>query len=112
MTMKLCLTLEHRFFQTPDKGVWTITQCPYEFFREYLEVFDSVRVIARVFPVSQAEPNFLPVEGPGVEFYAMPSYKAPLGFLRSLLRSASGQGKLFPTEAQLYCGSMAKLRTR
>ncbi len=79
--MKLCLTLEHRFFQTPDKGVWTITQCPYEFFREYLEVFDSVRVIARVFPVSQAEPNFLPVEGPGVEFYAMPSYKGPFGFL-------------------------------
>jgi glycosyltransferase involved in cell wall biosynthesis len=81
MTMKLCLTLEHRFLQTPDSKVWTITQCPYEFYREYLEVFDSVRVISRVFPVSQAEPNFLPVEGPGVEFYAMPSYKGPFGFL-------------------------------
>jgi glycosyltransferase involved in cell wall biosynthesis len=81
MTMKLCLTLEHRFLQTPDKRVWTITQCPYEFYREYLEVFDSVRVISRVFPVSRVEPNFLPVEGPGVEFYAMPGYKGPFGFL-------------------------------
>jgi glycosyltransferase involved in cell wall biosynthesis len=81
MTMKLCLTLEHRFLQTPDKKVWTITQCPYEFYREYLDVFDSVRVISRVFPVSRVETNFLPVEGPGVEFYAMPSYKGPFGFL-------------------------------
>lgn len=79
--MKLCVTLEHRFLQTPDKKIWTITQCAYDFFREYLEIFDSVRVISRVFPVSQAEPNFLPVEGPGVEFYAMPSYKGPFGFL-------------------------------
>ena len=79
--MKLCLTLEHRFLQTPDKKVWTITQCPYEFYREYLEVFDSVRVISRVFPVSRVEPNFLAVEGPGVEFYPMPGYKGPFGFL-------------------------------
>jgi glycosyltransferase involved in cell wall biosynthesis len=79
--MQLCLTLEHRFLQTPDKKIWTITQCPYGFYREYLQVFDQVRVISRVFPVSQAEPNFLPVEGPGVEFYAMPGYKGPYGFL-------------------------------
>jgi glycosyltransferase involved in cell wall biosynthesis len=79
--MQLCLTLEHRFLQTPDNRVWTITQCPYEFYREYLEVFDSVRVISRVFPVSRVEPNFLPVEGPGVHFYAMPGYHGPFGFL-------------------------------
>jgi glycosyltransferase involved in cell wall biosynthesis len=79
--MQLCLTLEHRFLQTPDKKIWTITQCPYGFYREYLQVFDQVRVISRVFPVSQAEPNFLPVEGPGVEFYAMPGYKGPYGFV-------------------------------
>jgi glycosyltransferase involved in cell wall biosynthesis len=79
--MQLCLTLEHRFLQTPDKKIWTITQCAYSFYREYLQVFDQVRVISRVFPVSQAEPNFLPVEGPGVEFYAMPGYKGPYGFL-------------------------------
>jgi glycosyltransferase involved in cell wall biosynthesis len=96
--MKLSLTLEHRFLQTPDRRVWTITQCPYEFYREYLEVFDSVRVISRVFPVSRVEPNFLPVEGPGVEFYAMPSYKGPFGFLahfakvRELARHAVPEG--------------------
>jgi glycosyltransferase involved in cell wall biosynthesis len=82
--MQLCLTLEHRFLQTPDKKVWTITQCSYDFYREYLDVFESVRVISRAFPVSRVEPNFLPVEGPGVEFYAMPGYKGPFGFLAKL----------------------------
>lgn len=79
--MQLCLTLEHRFLQTPDHKIWTITQCPYEFYREYLEVFDSVRVISRAFPVPRVEADFLPVVGPGVEFYAMPGYKGPFGFL-------------------------------
>ena len=79
--MQLCLTLEHRFLQTPDGKIWTITQCGYDFYREYLNVFDSVRVISRVFPVAEAQANFLPVEGPGVEFYSMPGYKGPVGFL-------------------------------
>jgi glycosyltransferase involved in cell wall biosynthesis len=80
--MQLCLTLEHRFFQTPDRKIWTITQCPYDFYREYLEVFDSVRVISRAFPVPEVKSNYLPVEGPGVSFYAMPGYKGPFGFLQ------------------------------
>jgi len=84
--MQLSLTLDHRFFQTPDSKVWTITQCSYDFYCDYLKVFDSVRVISRVFPVSRVEPNFLPVEGPGVEFYAMPGYKGPFGFLAQFAR--------------------------
>src|SRR5882672_3571953 len=79
--MKLCITLEHRFLQTPDGRVWTITQAPYVFFKNYLEVFDSVRVIARAFQTPKVEPNFLPVDGPGVEFYPMPGYKGPYEFL-------------------------------
>ena len=84
--MQLCLTLEHRFLQTPDQKVWTITQCPYDFYREYLDVFDSVRVISRAFPVPRVEPNFLPVEGPGVEFYTMPGYKGPFEFLSNFVK--------------------------
>lgn len=80
--MQLCLTLEHRFFQTPDNKIWTVTQCPYDFYREYLEVFDSVRVISRAFPVPEAKDNFLPVEGPGVSFYTMPGYRGPFGYLK------------------------------
>lgn len=79
--MKLCLTLEHRFVRTPDGRVWTVTQGAYSFYKPYLEVFDSVRVIAREFPVDKVESNFVAVEGPGVEFYGMPAYKGPYEFI-------------------------------
>ena len=80
--MRVCVTLEHRFFGTPDGLTWTVTQFPYPFFLNYLEVFDSVRVIARVFPVARAESNFQRADGPGVEFYPMPAYIGPFQFAR------------------------------
>lgn len=85
--MQLCLTLEHRFLQTPDGKFWTVTQCSYEFFRPYLQTFSSVRVIARAFPVAKTEPDFLDVEGPGVEFYAMPAYRGPYEFATHFLEA-------------------------
>ncbi len=88
--MQLCLTLDHRFLKTPDGRVWTVTQCPYQFYSEYLQVFDSVRVVARTFPVAAQEPDFLAVEGPGVEFCPVASYRGPIEFIarnRAICRS-------------------------
>lgn len=88
--MQLCLTLDHRFLQTPDKRIWTVTQCPYNFYSEYLQVFDGVRVVARTFPVAAARPDFLPVVGPGVEFFPVTSYRGPIEYLarsRAIRRS-------------------------
>jgi glycosyltransferase involved in cell wall biosynthesis len=79
--MELCLTLDHRFLQTPDNRVWTVTQGHYSFYSEYLDVFDRVRVIARGFRVPNAQSNFLPVEGPGVEFFPVSSYKGPIQYI-------------------------------
>jgi glycosyltransferase involved in cell wall biosynthesis len=84
--MRACVTLEHRYFGTPDGRTWTITQFPYEFFKNYLDVFDGVRVIARVFPVPRVETGFRPVDGPGVEVFAMPPYKGPFEFAGQFAR--------------------------
>ena len=78
--MKLCLTLEHRFLQTPDKKVWTITQCPYEFYREYLEVFDSVRVISPCFLYPGSSLISSPWRVPASNSIPCPVTKGPLGF--------------------------------
>ncbi|KAA6461162.1 glycosyltransferase family 4 protein [Acidobacteria bacterium AB60] len=118
--MQLCLTLDHRFLQTPDGGVWTVTQCPYSFYEEYLEVFDSVRVIARAFPVTEAEPHFLPVEGPGVEFFPVASYKGPVQYLRRVrsvrrsIQSAVPQGSavILRVPSQVANTVEASLRAR
>jgi glycosyltransferase involved in cell wall biosynthesis len=80
--MRVCITLEHRFLRTPDGRIWTVTQFPYEFFKSYLEVFESVRIVARAFAISKPESNFHAVTGPGVEFKPFPAYKGPFEFAR------------------------------
>jgi glycosyltransferase involved in cell wall biosynthesis len=50
------------------------------FWRRYLDVFESVTVLGRLFP--QEEPSAGPVEGPGITFVPLPSYVGPLGFLQ------------------------------
>ena len=56
----------------------------HRFWRRYLDVFDSVTVVARLYPVE--EPSASPVEGPGVTFFPLPGYTGPLEFLRNLRR--------------------------
>lgn len=94
--MELCLTLDHRFVHTPDGRAWTVTQCAYPFFSEYLEVFDSIRVIGRSFLAQRAGHNFLPVEGPGVHFFSMPSYRGPYQFVAQSLAVASRAREAVP----------------
>ena len=45
--MNVVVTLDDRFDRTPDGRVWTQTTFPYSFWSRYLQVFDSVRVVAR-----------------------------------------------------------------
>lgn len=59
--------------------------CPHNTYerlwKRYLEVFDSVTVVARLFP--REDSNAAPIEGPGVRFVAVPPYTNPRGYLRS-----------------------------
>jgi glycosyltransferase involved in cell wall biosynthesis len=118
--MELCLTLDHHFLQTPDSRVWTITQGHYSFYSEYLDVFDRVRVIARGFRVAEAQSNFLPVEGPGVEFFPVPSYKGPVQYLaryhsihRSLRAAVShGSAVIFRVPSQIANAVEQSIRYR
>lgn len=118
--MQLCLTLDHRFLQTPDNRVWTVTQCAYSFFAEYLEVFDQVRVIARSFPVAEVKRDFLAVEGPGVEFYPVASYKGPYQYIaryQSVRRSVrdavpEGSAVLFRVPSQVANSVEKSIRGR
>lgn len=82
--MNLVITLEHRFERTPDGMVWTRTSCPYSFWKRYLEVFDRVRVVARVLDVPAVPPNCQRTDGEGVSFTAIPYY---IGVWQYLQRS-------------------------
>lgn len=46
--MRLVTTCEHRFERLHEGSVWTADAFPYEYWQPYLDVFDEVRVVARV----------------------------------------------------------------
>lgn len=90
--MNVTIPLEHHFVRTPDGRVWTETTFAYQFWQRYLEVFDSVRVIARVRNAETAMAGWKQASGPAVTFADVPDYRGPYQYLacwpkiRSVLR--------------------------
>lgn len=90
--MNVTVTLEHHFLRTPDGRVWTETAFAYPFWQRYMQVFDSVRVIARVRNSDASMEGWKEASGPAVTFIDVPDYHGPYQYLacwprvRSLLR--------------------------
>lgn len=80
--MEVTVALEARYFVTPDGAAWTSSGMAQNFWRRYLEVFDSVRIVARAVPVAAALPAWLPVTGDGIRLMPLPNYVGPLAYLR------------------------------
>jgi Glycosyltransferase len=79
--MKVVVDLEHRFDRTPDGRVWTQTTFPYSFWTRYLQVFDSVRVVARVRDVPNVPSDSKETNGERVSFAPIPYYIDPWQYL-------------------------------
>lgn len=84
--MKVCVLLEQRYAMTPDGRVWTDGAFPRTFWDRYLEIFDGVRVCARVKPVLEALPEWKRADGGAVQFAPVKHY---IG-LRDYLANARG----------------------
>ena len=98
--MNLIVTLEQRFEATPDGTVWTPDQFAYPFWRRYLEVFDHVRVVARVRRVAAVPPGWPCADGPGVSFAPVTYYLGPWQyFLRRHRVRADIRGVVGPSDA-------------
>lgn len=79
--MRTVVALEHRFVRTPEGNVWTHTQFPYSFWTRYLDVFDSVLVVARVKDGPSVPSDWKRADGQYVSFLAVPYYIGPQQFL-------------------------------
>ncbi len=84
--MDVTVTLEHRFERTPDGAVWTETMFAYLFWRRYLEVFEHVRVVARVRDVPKSQPGWKRANGERVSFCSLPYYIGPSQYLTKAWR--------------------------
>lgn len=80
--MRIVVSSEHRFDRTPDGAVWTQAVCAHRFWSRYLEVFDEVRVVARVREVGSPPQRHIRADGPGVRFTAIPYFIGPWQYLR------------------------------
>jgi glycosyltransferase involved in cell wall biosynthesis len=58
-----------------------LVRIPYSFWMRYLEVFDRVRVVARILEVPSVLPGWKRADGEGVSFTAIPYYVGPWQYL-------------------------------
>jgi glycosyltransferase involved in cell wall biosynthesis len=84
--VEVLVSLEHRFERTPDGAVWTQAAFARPFYTQYLDVFDGVKVVARIREVSSAPPNATRADGDGVTFHAVPYYVGPKEYLAGYRR--------------------------
>jgi glycosyltransferase involved in cell wall biosynthesis len=91
--MRVCVVLEERFSRTSDGAVWTDGPFSHAFWLRYLDVFDEVRVVARVQPLTSAPAGAKRADGQGVVFAPVPYYVGPrqyLGKARAVRRAVRG----------------------
>ena len=80
--MIVVVALDDHFLRTPDGNVWTQSVMPYRFWQRYLDVFEGVRVVARVRDVPAPPTDYLRVDGPCFSIAAVPDYRGPWQYLR------------------------------
>jgi len=98
--MNVVIALEQRYEATPEGEVWSPGPMAYSFWRRYLDVFDHVRVVARVRQVAAAPPGWARADGPGVSFAPVTYYLGPWQYLKHRRRIlADLRGVVGPSDA-------------
>lgn len=104
--MNVIVTAAHRFKRTPDGTVWTQTNFAYPFWTRYLDVFDSVRVVARVQDTDSADPSWQRANGEQVIFTPIPYYVGPWQYLLKALQvRRAARFAIEPEDAVIFRGS-------
>ncbi|HEY4760279.1 MAG TPA: glycosyltransferase family 4 protein [Thermoguttaceae bacterium] len=98
--MIVVVSTEGHFSRTPDGCIRSQMAQSYLFWKRYLEVFDGVRIVARLSNVPSPPLNSLPVDGPGVAIAAVPDYLGPWQYLRNIIGIRRAvQGGIGPDDA-------------
>ena len=93
--MDVTVALEARYTVAPDGSVWSQVGQARQLWERYLEVFDTVRIVARAVRVQQAPEGWLPVTGKNILLHGLPDYCGPwqclkrYPALRAAIRSAA-----------------------
>ncbi len=84
--MNILINSVGRFAITPDGRLWAaLPSDHYAFYTRYLDVFDSVRLLARAEPRDVPPPGYALASGLGVIPVPLPYYQGPREYLRVFL---------------------------
>src|SRR5258708_24602224 len=84
--MEVIVSLEQRFGGTSDGSVWADVAASYSFWQRYLEVFEKVKVLARVADVPRVPETWVRADGNDVTFIRVPHYLGALEYARRFLQ--------------------------
>ena len=79
--MRVSVVSEQVFSQTPDGQIWSVGVAE-SFWKRYLDVFDQLRIIARVQGVPERPPGGLLLADPRICFAKIPFYRGSAQLLR------------------------------
>src|ERR1035437_4008068 len=75
--MEVTIALDARYAVAPDGSAWSQAGMGRGFWERYLEVFDTVTVVARGTRVGRPPEGWLPVNGKGVVVHSLPDFHGP-----------------------------------
>lgn len=81
--MHLTLALEARFCRTPDNKVWSPGGIDGSFWRRYLDIYQFLKVVARIQNVTSVSESFDRLDNERVQFIPFPYYIGPYQYLRN-----------------------------
>jgi glycosyltransferase involved in cell wall biosynthesis len=96
--VQVVVSCDQHFDRTPDRQIWTDGQFPYLFWTRYLNVFDSVRVVARVRDITRRPAGQQCASGIGVSFLRVPDYRGPEQYLLRMVSIVSAMAKAVQTD--------------
>jgi glycosyltransferase involved in cell wall biosynthesis len=103
--MRVVFALDQRYASTQDGAVWVKTGFAYDYWTRFLEVFDEVRVVARVRLADTIADDFRRVDGDCVAVTAIPHYLGPWQYLAQAPRVRRiAQSSVTPGDAVILFG--------
>ncbi len=84
MTNKVVVSIEFRFFMTPDGKVWTDSMYDNEFWKRYLDVFNEVYIVARIKNVKTSQNTWKNVGNNKIKFLPLTYYLGPIQMIKKI----------------------------
>lgn len=84
--MNVLVAVDAQLFMTPDGKVWSKTIYGYDFWKRYLDVFETVKVVSRLGKADYTQvEGYLRSDGDNVSFAPMPMVRGMKGYVKNLV---------------------------